>query len=60
MDPLLPIVLIITLFGLLGSGTWVAFSLIGVGFVGIQFFTGAPAGQLARVIGAYGAKEEAA
>ncbi len=47
MDPLLPIVLIITLFGLLGSGTWVAFSLIGVGFVGIQFFTGAPAGQLA-------------
>lgn len=47
MDPLLPIVLIITLFGLLGSGTWVAFSLIGVGFVGIQFFTSAPAGQLA-------------
>lgn len=47
MDPLLPIVLAVTLFGLLGSGTWVAFSLIGVGFVGIQFFTGAPAGQLA-------------
>ena len=47
MDPLLPIVLIITLFGLLGSGTWVAFSLIGVGFVGIQFFTSAPPGPLA-------------
>jgi C4-dicarboxylate transporter DctM subunit len=47
MDYLLPIALIVTLFGLLGSGTWVAFALIAVGFVGIQFFTGAPAGKLA-------------
>lgn len=47
MDPLLPIVLAVVLFGLLGGGVWVAFSLIAVGFVGIEFFTGAPAGKLA-------------
>lgn len=47
MDYLLPIVLLITLFGLLGSGVWVAYSLIGVSFVAIEFFTSAPAGQLA-------------
>lgn len=47
MDPVVPVVLSITLFCLLGSGTWVAFSLIGVGFVGIQFFTSAPPGLIA-------------
>ncbi len=47
MDPLLPIVLAVVLFGLLGSGVWVAFALIAVGFVGIQMFTSSPAGLLA-------------
>jgi C4-dicarboxylate transporter, DctM subunit len=47
MDPLLPIVLAVVLFGLLGSGVWVAFALIAVGFVGIEMFTNSPAGLLA-------------
>ncbi len=47
MDPLLPIVLAVVLFGLLVSGVWVAFALIAVGFVGIQMFTSSPAGLLA-------------
>ncbi|MBT8354415.1 MAG: TRAP transporter large permease subunit, partial [Desulfofustis sp.] len=47
MDYLLPIVLMVALFGLLGSGVWVAYSLIGVSFIAINFFTSAPPGQLA-------------
>jgi tripartite ATP-independent transporter DctM subunit len=47
MDPLLPIILTVVLFGLLGGGVWVGIALIGVGFVGIEFFTGSPAGRLA-------------
>lgn len=40
------LVLVATLFILLGSGLWVAFSLLGVGLVGILAYSGAPAGQV--------------
>ncbi|MEE4240603.1 MAG: TRAP transporter large permease subunit [Desulfopila sp.] len=40
------IFLMILLFVLLGSGIWVAFSLMMVGMVGIMFFTGAPTGDI--------------
>ncbi|MFQ5774221.1 MAG: TRAP transporter large permease [Kiloniellaceae bacterium] len=42
----LTIILVVFLFALLGSGVWVAFSLLGVGFLGIVLFTPAPAGQV--------------
>jgi C4-dicarboxylate transporter, DctM subunit len=38
--------LMLLLFVLLGSGIWVAFSLMTVGMVGIMFFTGAPTGDI--------------
>ncbi len=38
--------LMVILFVLLGSGLWVALSLLGVGLVGMVFFTTAPAGQV--------------
>ncbi len=38
------IVLVVVLFALLGSGLWVAVSLLGVGLVGMTMFTSAPAG----------------
>lgn len=38
--------LVLALFILLGSGLWVAFSLLGVGFVGMVLFTEAPVGQV--------------
>jgi len=38
--------LLVLLFGLLGSGIWVAFSLMGVGMIGMLFFTGAPVGNV--------------
>ena len=47
MDPMLLIVLAAILFGLLGSGVWVAFALIAVGFAGLEFFTSSPSGPLA-------------
>ncbi|MEE9590558.1 MAG: TRAP transporter large permease subunit [Hyphomicrobiaceae bacterium] len=40
------LVLVATLFILLGSGLWVAFSLLGVGLVGMLVFSDAPAGQV--------------
>lgn len=47
MDPfLLSVVLVIALFVLLGAGVWVAFSLLGVGLLGMLLFTDAPAGQV--------------
>ena len=38
------IVLVVVLFAFLGSGIWVAVSLLGVGLVGMTMFTSAPAG----------------
>ncbi|HEX9585719.1 MAG TPA: TRAP transporter large permease subunit [Gammaproteobacteria bacterium] len=47
MDPFfLSIILVIALFVLLGAGVWVAFSLLGVGLLGMLLFTDAPAGQV--------------
>lgn len=40
----LALVLLLILFLLLGSGVWVALSLVGVAVVGIAFFTGRPIG----------------
>ncbi len=46
MEPLWAgLVLLFVLFVLLGSGLWVAFSLLGVGVVGLALFTNAPVGQ---------------
>jgi C4-dicarboxylate transporter DctM subunit len=46
-DPtLLTVVLLVALFALLGSGLWVAFSLLGVGMLGMALFTQAPLGQV--------------
>ncbi len=39
-------ILLLLLFVLLGSGVWVAFSLLGVGMAGMLFFTDAPMGQV--------------
>ncbi len=41
---LLSVLLVVILFGLLGSGIWVGFSLLGVGFFGLALFTDAPVG----------------
>ncbi|RDD61750.1 TRAP transporter large permease [Ferruginivarius sediminum] len=47
MDHLgLTVVLVLVLFALLGSGVWVAFSLLGVGVVAMELFTGAPVGRV--------------
>ena len=43
---LLTIFLLFILFVLLGSGVWVAFSLLSVGIVGIALFTDAPLGEV--------------
>ena len=40
------LLLILTLFALLGSGVWVAFSLLGVGLFGMTLFTDAPVGDV--------------
>jgi len=47
MDPtLLTVLLLACLFALLGSGIWVALSLLGVGMIGMALFTQAPLGQV--------------
>jgi C4-dicarboxylate transporter, DctM subunit len=38
-------VLMVVLFGLLGSGIWIGLSLLGVGLVGMELFTTRPAGD---------------
>lgn len=38
--------LLLLLFAFLGSGIWVAFSLLGVGMIGMMAFTGAPVGNV--------------
>jgi tripartite ATP-independent transporter DctM subunit len=45
-DVFLSLFLVVALFGLLGSGVWVALSLLGVGWLGLTMFTGAPVGQV--------------
>lgn len=40
------LILVITLFALLGSGIWVAFSLMSVGMLGMILFTDAPLGSV--------------
>ena len=40
------LILLITLFVFLGSGIWVAFSLLGVGVMGMALFTDAPLGEV--------------
>ena len=47
MDPILLSALIAILFILLGSGVWVAFALIAVGFAALGMFTNSPTGSLA-------------
>ena len=42
----LTILLMLTLFALLGSGIWIAFSLFGVGMFGMFMFTDAPVGAV--------------
>ncbi len=42
----LTLLLMLTLFALLGSGVWVAFSLFGVGIFGMTLFTDAPVGDV--------------
>ncbi len=42
----LTIILLIALFALLGSGVWVAFSLLAVGIIGMELFSSAPAGEV--------------
>ncbi|GAA0587351.1 TRAP transporter large permease subunit [Caenispirillum bisanense] len=43
---LLTLFLVGALFVLLGSGVWVALSLLGVGWIGLALFTSAPVGQV--------------
>ena len=43
---LLSLLLLLVLFVFLGTGIWVAVSLLGVGLVGMVFFTTAPAGAI--------------
>ena len=43
---ILAIVLLFVLFALLGSGVWIALSLVGVGAVGMMLFTSAPIGKV--------------
>ena len=42
----LTVILVVVLFAFLGSGLWVAVSLLGVGLFGMSLFTSAPAGQV--------------
>ena len=42
----LTVIFLFTLFFLLGSGVWIALSLIGVAFVGMELFTNRPAGDV--------------
>ena len=47
MDPVyLTLLLVFVLFALLGSGLWVALSLLAAGMVGMVFFTDAPVGSV--------------
>jgi len=45
-EVVLTLFLVVALFALLGTGVWVALSLLGVGWLAMQLFTGAPVGQV--------------
>src|SRR5213083_694165 len=49
MDALVTTVLIVLLFGLLGSGLWIGLSLLGVAWIGMQLFTSRPVGDAMAV-----------
>lgn len=45
-EVVLTLFLVVALFAFLGSGVWVALSLMGVGWLGLALFTSAPVGQV--------------
>ncbi|MCA1939818.1 MAG: TRAP transporter large permease subunit [Caenispirillum bisanense] len=45
-EVVLTLFLVVALFAFLGSGVWVALSLLGVGWLGLALFTSAPVGQV--------------
>src|SRR5213083_2292119 len=49
MDALVTTVLIVLLFGLLGSGLWIGLSLLGGAWIGMQLFTSRPVGDAMAV-----------
>jgi C4-dicarboxylate transporter, DctM subunit len=49
VDALITAVLIALLFALLGSGLWIGLALLGVAWIGMEFFTGRPVGDAMAV-----------
>jgi len=49
MDALITTILIVALFLLLGSGVWIGLALFGVAWVGMELFSGRPAGDAMAV-----------
>ncbi len=49
MDFLVTLLLIVLLFGLLGSGLWIGLSLLGVAWIGMELFTSRPVGDAMAV-----------
>ncbi len=49
MDAFITALLIVLLFGLLGSGLWIGLSLLGVAWIGMELFTSRPAGDAMAV-----------
>src|SRR6476646_7315389 len=45
MDFIIAVGLIVLLFAVLGSGLWIGLSLLGVGLIGMEFFTSRPVGD---------------
>lgn len=45
MDILISLVLVVLMFALLGSGLWIGLTLLGVGLIGMEFFTQRPVGD---------------
>src|ERR1700704_6910020 len=49
MDALIPTLLIVSLFVLLGTGVWIGLTLSGVAWIGMQLFSSRPAGDAMAV-----------
>src|SRR5438046_8546302 len=49
MELLITALLIVALFGLLGSGVWIGLSLAGVAWIGLELFSSRPAGDAMAV-----------
>jgi C4-dicarboxylate transporter, DctM subunit len=49
MDVAITVLLIVLLFALLGSGLWIGLSLLGVAWLGMEFFTSRPVGDAMAV-----------